>query len=154
MSRGAAASEGAEPRRRMADRLTRAVERPAGAAGQPRREVVTSPRTMAARPPRYPVTREIDEQTRLGEVYMRSLVRTQFRLALFACTVLGCVAGGLPLLFLLVPELRKVLVLGIPLPWVVLAGLIYPAFVTGAWLYVRQAERNERHFAELVDRDR
>ena len=40
------------------------------------------------------------------------------------------------------------------LTWAVLAGLIYPAFVTGAWLYVRQAERNERHFAELVDRGR
>ncbi|GAA3104924.1 hypothetical protein [Streptosporangium carneum] len=134
MSR-ASASGGPEPRR-------------------PRREVVTSPRTTAARHPRYPATREIDEQTRLGEVYMRSLVRTQFRLALFVCTVLGCVVGGLPLLFLLVPELRGVLVLGIPLPWVVLAGLIYPGFVTGAWLYVRQAERNERHFADLVDQAR
>ncbi|WP_344970293.1 hypothetical protein [Streptosporangium fragile] len=115
---------------------------------------MTSPRTMAARHFRYPATREIDEQTHLGEVYMRSLIRTQFRLALFVCTVLGCVVGGLPLLFLLVPELREVRLLGIPLPWAVLAGLIYPAFVTGAWLYVRQAERNERHFAELVDRER
>lgn len=138
-----------EPGRRPGD-----AERPPRNSGRPRREVVTSPRTTAARHPRYPVTREIDEQTRLGEVYMRSLVRTQFRLALFVCTVLGCVVGGLPLLFLLVPELREVLLLGIPLPWAVLAGLIYPAFVIGAWLYVRQAERNERHFAELVDRAR
>ncbi|MEV7968796.1 hypothetical protein AB0O34_22835 [Sphaerisporangium sp. NPDC088356] len=119
---------------------------------RPKREVVTSPRTTAARRPRYPVTMEIDEQTRLGEVYMRSLIRTQFRLALFVCTVLGCVIGGLPLLFLLVPGLREVRLFGLPLPWVVLAGLIYPAFVAGAWLYVRQAERNERHFADLVER--
>ncbi|WP_223166386.1 hypothetical protein [Nonomuraea sp. SYSU D8015] len=118
----------------------------------PRRVTVTSPRTAAARRPRYPATREIDEQTRLGEVYMRSLLRTQFRLALFVCTVLACVVGGLPLLFLLIPELREVHLLGVPLPWAVLAGLIYPAFVIGAWLYVRQAERNERHFAELVER--
>ncbi|MEU5864086.1 MULTISPECIES: hypothetical protein [unclassified Nonomuraea] len=117
----------------------------------PRRVSVTSPRA-AARRPRYPATREIDEQTRLGEVYMRSLLRTQFRLALFVCTVLACVVGGLPLLFLLIPELREVDVLGVSLPWAVLAGLIYPAFVIGAWLYVRQAERNERHFAELVER--
>ncbi|MEU4409405.1 hypothetical protein AB0F88_33255 [Streptosporangium sp. NPDC023963] len=136
----------AERTRRDAER-TRRDERP-------RREVVTSPRTMAPRHPRYPVTREIDEQTRLGEVYMRSLVRTQFRLALFVCTVLGCVVAGLPLMFMLVPELRAVHLLGIPLPWAVLGGLIYPAFVIGAWLYVRQAERNERHFAELVDRAR
>ncbi|WP_327091389.1 hypothetical protein OIE66_12305 [Nonomuraea sp. NBC_01738] len=117
-----------------------------------RRVAVTSPRTAAARRRRYPATREIDEQTRLGELYMRSLLRTQFRLALFVCTVLVCVVGGLPLAFLLLPDLREADVLGIPLPWAVLAGLIYPAFVGGAWLYVRQAERNERHFADLVER--
>ncbi|GAA3417304.1 hypothetical protein [Streptosporangium vulgare] len=143
----------AERPRKDVDRSRREAERPRRDE-RPRREVVTSPRTMAPRHPRYPVTREIDEQTRLGEVYMRSLVRTQFRLALFVCTVLGCVVVGLPLLFLLMPELRAVHVLGIPLPWAVLGGLIYPAFVVGAWLYVRQAERNERHFAELVDRAR
>lgn len=180
MSRDPGAGEGAEPRRWIADRprkdkdkeadrsrkdaerSRRDAERPRKDKDaerprkdeRPRREVVTSPRTMAPRHPRYPVTREIDEQTRLGEVYMRSLVRTQFRLALFVCTVLGCVVVGLPLMFLLMPELRAVHVLGIPLPWAVLGGLIYPAFVIGAWLYVRQAERNERHFAELVDRAR
>ncbi|GAA4588902.1 hypothetical protein GCM10023194_41780 [Planotetraspora phitsanulokensis] len=120
--------------------------------GKPRRVVVTSPRTAAARRPRHPLTREIDEQTRLGEVYMRSLVRTQFRLALFVCTLLACLVGGLPLLFLLVPDLRSAQLLGLPLPWVVLAGLIYPAFIAGAWLYVWQAERNERDFADLVER--
>ncbi|MDA0633122.1 hypothetical protein OUY22_06785 [Nonomuraea sp. MCN248] len=117
-----------------------------------RRVAVTSPRTAAARRPRYPATREIDEQTDLGEVYMRSLLRTQFRLAMFVCTVLACVVCGLPLLFLLIPDLAEVHLLGVPLPWAVLAGLIYPGFVLGAWLYVRQAERNERHFADLVDR--
>ncbi|GAA4067734.1 hypothetical protein [Nonomuraea soli] len=116
------------------------------------RVTVTSPRTAAARRRRYPVTREIDEQTRVGEIYMRSLLRTQFRLAMFVCTLLACVVGGLPLLFLLLPGLREVSLGAIPLPWLLLAGLIYPALVIGAWLYVRQAERNERHFAELVER--
>ncbi|GII92357.1 hypothetical protein [Sinosporangium siamense] len=122
-------------------------------ADRPRRVVVTSPRTSAARPPRYPATREIDEQTGLGEVYMRSLVRAQLRLALFVCTVLGCVVLGLPLIFVLLPGFSQVAVLGVPLPWVVLAGLIYPAFVGGAVLYVRQAERNEARFAELLERE-
>ncbi|MCK2217190.1 hypothetical protein MF672_025880 [Actinomadura sp. ATCC 31491] len=141
----------AEPSR-PARRAPRGAARDGRAAEAPRRVAVTSPRATAARRPRYPATREIDEQTGLGEVYMRSLLRTQFRLALFVCTVLACVVGGLPLLFLLIPELREVDLLGVPLPWAVLAGLIYPAFVLGAWLYVRQAERNERHFAELVER--
>ncbi|WP_220040437.1 hypothetical protein [Nonomuraea aridisoli] len=130
----------------------RPVRKASPRADSPRRVTVTSPRTAAARRPRYPATREIDEQTRVGEVYMRSLLRTQFRLALFVCTVLACVVGGLPLLFLLIPELREAHLLGVPVPWAVLAGLIYPGFVLGAWLYVRQAERNERHFAELVER--
>lgn len=117
------------------------------------RVTVTSPRTAAARRRRYPVTREIDEQTRVGEIYMRSLLRTQFRLAMFVCTLLACLVGGLPLLFLLLPHLRDLRLAGIPLPWLILAGLIYPALVGGAWLYVRQAERNERHFAELVERE-
>ncbi|GGK77980.1 hypothetical protein Ppa06_41750 [Planomonospora parontospora subsp. parontospora] len=142
---------GTAPRRRS-DRALRVADRLVRPGERPRREVVTSPRTQAARRSRYPATREIDEQTRLGEVYMRSLVRTQFRLALFVCTVLACVVGGLPLLFLLVPELREVRLLGVGLPWALLAGLVYPGFVAGAWLYVRQAERNERHFADLVER--
>ncbi|WP_261985866.1 hypothetical protein [Microbispora sp. CSR-4] len=138
--------------RRAAASGTRGQGEGAATGGKPRRVVVTSPRTAAAPRPRHPLPREIDEQTRLGEVYMGSLVRTQFRLALFVCSLLACVVGGLPLLFLLAPELRAAELLGLPLPWVVLAGLIYPALVGGAWLYVRQAERNERDFADLVER--
>ncbi|GAA4233604.1 hypothetical protein GCM10022254_36430 [Actinomadura meridiana] len=114
--------------------------------------LVTGPRTRAVRRPRYPVTREIDEQTGLGEAYMRSLVRTQLRLALRLCLVLAVVVAGLPLLFATLPEIREREVLGVPLPWLVLGGLIYPWFVACGWWYVRQAERNEDDFAELVDR--
>lgn len=113
---------------------------------------MTSPRTRAVRRPRYPVTREIDEQTGLGEAYMRSLLRTQLRLAARLCLVLAAVVAGLPALFALVPEVREQEVLGLPLPWVLLGGLIYPWFVGCGWWYVRQAERNEDDFAELVDR--
>ncbi|MFI0485642.1 hypothetical protein [Actinomadura sp. 9N215] len=114
--------------------------------------LVTGPRTRTVRRPRYPVTREIDEQTGLGEAYMRSLVRTQLRLAIRLCLVLAVVVAGLPLLFATVPAVREQEVLGVPLPWVLLGGLIYPWFVGCGWWYVRQAERNEADFAELVDR--
>jgi hypothetical protein len=119
---------------------------------KPRRVAVTSPRTRAAARPRYPVTQEIDEQTRLGEVYMRTLIRSQLRLALFVCTALACLVGGLPVMFVLAPQLREARLLGVPLPWALLAGLIYPTFVGCAWWYVRQAERTEQDFADLVDR--
>ncbi|WP_309237487.1 DUF485 domain-containing protein [Actinomadura sp. BRA 177] len=114
---------------------------------------MTGPRTRTVRRPRYPVTREIDEQTGLGEAYMRSLLRTQLRLAVRLCLVLAIVVLGLPLLFALVPDVRAREVFGLPLPWVLLGGLIYPWFVVCGWWYVRQAERNEDDFADLVDRD-
>jgi hypothetical protein len=122
-------------------------------AGRPRRVTVTSPRARARRPtPRGEAARDIDEQTQLGEVYVASLVRTQLRLALTVCTVFGCLLGGLPLLFALQPELREVRVLGVPLAWVLLGAVVYPVLIFSGWLYVRQAERNERDFAELVER--
>ena len=83
---------------------------------------------------------------------MRSLVKTQLRLALRLCLTLAAVVMGLPALFALFPGLRAQRLLGLPLVWVLLAGLIYPWFVACGWWYVRQAERNERDFAELVDR--
>jgi hypothetical protein len=117
-----------------------------------RRVVVTSPRRGVARRRPHAGTREIDEQTRLGEVYMSALVRSQLRLSLFVCTLLALVIGGLPLLLLFVPPVREARLLGLPLPWVLLAGAVYPVFAGIGWWYVRQAERNERDFADLVER--
>ena len=85
---------------------------------------------------------------------MRSLMRAQLRLA---CSVVlrrsRCSLGGLPLLFLAVPAVRADLhVLGLPLPWLLLGVARLPRAASWpAWLYVRQAERNERDFADLVE---
>jgi len=117
------------------------------------RVVVTSPRTGAPRPRRpYPATREITEQSQLGALYMRSLIRTQRTLGLL---VVGLVAGGLatlPLVFTFAPSVSRMQVLGIGLPWVLLGFVVFPVFVLAGWFYVRQAERSEREFAELVER--
>ncbi len=118
----------------------------------PRRVRVTSPRTDAARAQRVPAAREIDAQTRLGEVYMSSLLRSQLRLALLALTTLGVFVGGTPLVFWLVPELSDVEVLAVPLPWFLLAFAVYPFLFLVGWLYVRAAERNERAFTDVLDR--
>ena len=122
----------------------------------PRRVVVTSSRARAARRPapggRSGIAGEIDAQSALGEVYMRSLVRHQLRLALVACTLLAAGLGGLPLLLLAVPELADVAVAGVPLPWLVLGAGVYPVLVALAWWYTRAAERSERDFADLVER--
>lgn len=118
----------------------------------PQRKVVTSPRTRATRRISAPaVSRDIDEQTKLGEVYIRSLMRAQLRLAGVACALFVVLLGGLPLLFATVPATREVLVFGLPLPWLLLGVLIYPVLILGGWFYVRHAERNEWEFARMVD---
>ncbi len=114
---------------------------------------VTSPRTDAVRrPPRRRVTDDIDEQTGVGELYMRSLVRSQLRLGLGVLGAFCLTVGALPLLFWLAPALAQVRVLGVGLPWLLLGVGAYPVIGLTAWAYVRAAERAERDFADLVER--
>jgi uncharacterized membrane protein (DUF485 family) len=105
---------------------------------------VTRPATKA---------REIDAETRVGAIYMRSLLREQLRLALRILLVLAVTVGGLPLLFHLAPGLADVRLLGVPLAWLLLGVLVYPWLIVLGWVYVRQAEANERDFAALVDEE-
>lgn len=81
---------------------------------------------------------------------MRSLVRAQLRLALVAASGFLLILAGIPLLLAQVPALNLVTVLTIPLPWLVLGVLIYPVIVLTAWLYVRNAARNEARFLSLI----
>jgi hypothetical protein len=98
------------------------------------------------------VSSEIDAQTELGEVFMRSLMRSQLRLAFAVTTVVGLTIGVVPVLFALVPWTKSAQVLGIPLPWLLLGVAVYPCLVALGWLYVRVAERIEQTFSDLVDR--
>ena len=111
--------------------MTRAVGGADPGGPAPRRVVVTRPRAGAARrPPRpYAVTRDIDEQTQLGELFMRSLIRAQLRLGLGVCAAVFVLLGGLPLLFALAPPVRAVRVAGLPLPWLLLGAVVYPVLV-------------------------
>jgi hypothetical protein len=119
----------------------------------PQRVRVTSPRTGGAGRRRVPSVRsEINDQTQLGEVYMRSLMRTQLRLAFLVIGVLAATVGLLPVLFLLAPESRTTTVVGVPLPWLLLGLVVYPFMVLLGWLYVRRAEHNEQSFSDLVER--
>ncbi len=90
------------------------------------------------------------EQTALGEVYLSALLRAQLRLSLAILLGVGVVVFGLPTLLALSPGLRAVQVGPLPLPWLVIGVLIYPLVVVAARIYVRQAGRIEREFAELM----
>jgi hypothetical protein len=117
-----------------------------------RRVRVTSPRASAGRPRRVTVTSEIDAQTRIGEIYMASLLRAQLRLASLVISTVGVLVAGLPFFFWIFPGLTKVHLFGMPLPWVLLGFAVYPFFLVVGWVYVRAAERNEHDFTDVVER--
>jgi hypothetical protein len=101
---------------------------------------------------RRTATDDIDQQTMIGELYMRSLVRTQLRLSIGVLSAFAISLCGLPLLFALAPSVRGFEVVGIPLPWLLLGVGAYPVLLIAAWAYVRAAERAEHDFSELVGR--
>jgi hypothetical protein len=109
---------------------------------------------MAARPVSASLSarREIDEQTGVGEVYMRSLMRAQLRLGLSVLAVVVIALASLPLLFTADPRLGTIRVLTVPLPWLLVGASFYPLLVVAAWWHVRAAERAERDFSEIVER--
>lgn len=113
------------------------------------------PRVRVTGPPRRPVppprTDDIAEETRLGTVYLSSLMSAQLWLALRVVGLLALAVGSLPLLFHVVPGLAEIAVLGVPLSWLLLGVLVYPVLVLLGWSYVRGAEANEDDFAELLD---
>lgn len=115
---------------------------------RPRRVTVTSPRTQAARR-RYDwlLRRELHEHTPVGELYVRELMRGQLRLGLGVVVVLALITGGLPIA--LATGLDGVRVLGVPLAWPLLCGVVPLVLIGLTWQYVRRAERRERDFAAL-----
>jgi hypothetical protein len=115
----------------------------------PERVRVTGPPQRAGL--RRARTSEIDDQTLLGSVLVGSLIRSQLRLAMLTLLPLLAFALGVPLAFHLAPGLADVRLLGVPLSWLVLCGLVYLLLFLLGRSYVRRAERNEQDFAELVD---
>lgn len=116
----------------------------------PPRVRVTGPPRRRADVVRSTATREIDAETALGEVFMRSLLREQLLLAARVLVALALTLGLLPLLFHLAPGLGDVRVGPVPLAWLLLGLLTYPWLVLLGWFYVRRSEANERDFADLV----
>jgi hypothetical protein len=96
--------------------------------------------------------RDIDEQTSLGESYMRSLIRTQLRLAMAMLAVVIVPLATLPVVFSLDAGIGELTVGSVPLPWLLLGIVVYPLLVVVGWRYVRQSERNEAEFERIVNR--
>lgn len=119
---------------------------------RPQRVRVTAPRRGAdeasARPTGRPGRREPSD---VQGVYVRSLIRSQLRLALtvaagfVVATVLFVVAIAL------LPELDRTFLLGVPASWLLLGLGVYPLAITVGVLYVRAASRNEARYRALAE---
>lgn len=118
--------------------------------GPAQRVRVTGPPRRRPIPP--PLDQDPDVDDRLGDVYLRSLLRAQMGLAARVLVLLVLGIGSLPAVFALNPGLLEIRIGGLPLPWLLLGVLTYPYLYVLGRYYVRRAERNERHFVDLVQR--
>jgi hypothetical protein len=116
--------------------------------GSTRVRVVLSERKGVARPVR--TIKEVQEGTAVGELLRRDLIRSQLRVTLRFATLTALVLGTLPAVFALLPEVSRLHVLGVRLPWLLLGVLMYPFLVGVAWRYIRVADRVEQNFADHV----
>lgn len=119
--------------------------------GRPQRVRVTGPPRSRATPLKR--VGEVDQDTRLGSVYVGSLLREQMWLAVRTLVLVGLTIGLLPLAFALFPRLADTRVAGFPLAWMVLGVVTYPLLLVLGWRYVRRAERNEDAFSDLMHQD-
>jgi hypothetical protein len=107
---------------------------------------------VARRPQARRTATELTQQSAVGDVLLRGLIRAQLAHAIRLAAVLAVGLGGLPLLFAVAPDVAGARPMGIGLPWLLLGLAAYPfLFVLGA-AYVHLAERTEAEFTDLVER--
>ncbi|WP_445188957.1 hypothetical protein ACTXG6_17960 [Pseudonocardia sp. Cha107L01] len=111
-----------------------------------RRATVTSPQTrlaMARR--RTGVRAELPHLAPADLERARRIHRAQLRRAVVAVALLALLIIGLPVVLAAFPGLDEVRVAGVPVSWLAVAVLPYPALVLLAGWQLRRAERVERH---------
>ena len=111
----------------------------------PPRVRITAPRS--GRRPTVSVPGPGDPST----VYVRSLIRSQLRVALVAAGSFALALAGITAALALVPEVREFTVAGIPVAWFVLGVGVYPIVLLVAVVVVRAAERNEARYRSLAE---
>jgi hypothetical protein len=93
---------------------------------------------------------ELAEETAHGQLYLTQLRRAQLELSLLGLIAFGGLVGSLPLLFVLVPALEHIHVLGIPLPALLVAVPLFPMFVAIGAIYHRRADALDESFRDLI----
>jgi fatty acid desaturase len=95
--------------------------------------------------------RELQEQTRVGEIFLGALMRRQLWLSLRVVATMAVVLGAQPLLAWFWPPYADVQVFSIPLPWLVLGVGSYPVLIALGLYYLRNAETIDDEFSELLE---
>jgi FtsH-binding integral membrane protein len=112
---------------------------------------VTAARTAARpAPPRPRTPSAAAEESDVGQVYVRSLIRSQLGLALVVACGFLVVLAACALLLGLAPGVSDMAVMGIPFSWLLLGAGLYPVIGFSAWLFNRAAARNEARYRDLV----
>ncbi|PTL58649.1 hypothetical protein [Paraconexibacter algicola] len=108
-------------------------------------------------PDRRPVRSPRDElvdQTPVGGIYLRRLVRAQLTLSLVSLVAFGGLLGALPIALYVVPSLSSAAVLGVPWAIVLLGPPVFLVLLGVGWLYARRADALDEAFRDLVHDDR
>ncbi|WP_323961198.1 hypothetical protein GC088_05450 [Arthrobacter sp. JZ12] len=122
-------------------------------AQKPARVRVTAPQSSTRPAASYPVTRELAEHSDVGELFLRSLIRSQFRLAAVVASGFLVILVGIPVLFAVFPIINTWTIGTVPVPWLLLGLGIYPLVIACGVLYIRSANRNEQRFRDLVNEE-
>ncbi|HEX4033529.1 MAG TPA: sodium/substrate symporter small subunit [Solirubrobacteraceae bacterium] len=95
---------------------------------------------------------ELADSTAHGLLYLGRLRQRQLTLSILALVAFGALVGVLPLAIDLLPQLRRIHLLGVPLAiWLVVVPAS-PIFLGLAILYTRRADTLDEDFRELVRR--
>lgn len=113
---------------------------------------VTAPQSVARIAPKRPYhSPEAAEDSDVGQVFVRSLIRSQLRLAVVVASGFLLVLAAYGSMVALVPELAQMRILEVPVNWIILGAALYPVIGLSAWLYNRSAARNEARYRDLVE---
>ncbi|KQV25819.1 MULTISPECIES: hypothetical protein [unclassified Microcella] len=132
--------------------MSEAHEQPAPASSpgpaRPERVRVTAPRPgePIAAPAEHPSIERSDTAT----VYVRSLIRSQLRLAIICASGFIVSLGMLWLVLAAAPALDAVVIVGAPASWLLLAFGAYPAILAFAVIFVVASTRNEAGYRSLM----
>lgn len=118
---------------------------------RPQRVRVTAPRPgePIAAPAEHPSIERSDTAT----VYVRSLIRSQLRLAIICASGFIVSLGMLWAVLAAAPALEAVVVAGAPVSWLLLAFGAYPAILAFAVIFVVASTRNEAGYRSLMSAD-